>query len=137
MANLHQKSSDLRSANLEEYKDRHRSVGGDDRSTESGEDYLICIFELIEEKGYARVASVAESLTVAESSASAMIQRLAQKGYLKHEKYRGFTLTATGHTVARDVHARRRTLIAFLQSLDLPQDVIQHDVDGLEHHLSK
>jgi Mn-dependent DtxR family transcriptional regulator len=133
MANLHQKSSDLRSANLE-YKDRHRS---DDRSTESGEDYLVCIFELIEEKGYARVASVAESLTVAESSASAMIQRLAQKGYLKHEKYRGFTLTGTGHAMAREVHARRRMLTAFLQSLDLPKNVIQHDVDGLEHHLSK
>ena len=136
MANLHQNSSDLRSTNLE-YKDRHRSVGGGDRSTESGEDYLVCIFELIEEKGYARVANVAESLSVAESSASAMIKRLAQKGYLKHEKYRGFTLTGTGHAMAREVHARRRILTAFLQSLDLPKNVIQHDVDGLEHHLSK
>jgi Mn-dependent DtxR family transcriptional regulator len=136
MANLRQKSSDLPSANLE-YKDRHRSVGGDNRSTESGEDYLVCIFELIEEKGYARVASVAESLAVGESSASAMIRRLARKGYLKYEKYRGFTLTGTGYAMAREVHARRRILTAFLQSLDLPKNVIQHDVDGLEHHLSK
>ena len=59
------------SANLE-YEDRRRSVGADDRSTESREDYLVCIFELIEEKGYARVANVAESLAVAEPSASAM-----------------------------------------------------------------
>jgi Mn-dependent DtxR family transcriptional regulator len=28
-------------------------------------------------------------------------------------------------------------LTAFLRSLDLPKNVIQHDVDGLEHHLSK
>ena len=136
MANLHQKNSDLKSTNLE-YRDRHRSVGGDDRSTESGEDYLVCIFELIEEKGYARVANVAESLAVAEPSASEMIKRLAQKGYLKQEKYRGFTLTGTGMAMARDVHARRRILTAFLQSLDLPKNVIQQDVDGLEHHLSK
>jgi Mn-dependent DtxR family transcriptional regulator len=136
MTNLHPDSQDLKPANLQ-CRDRSQGVGGDNRSTESGEDYLVCIFELIQEKGYARVADVAESLSVSEASASGMIKRLAQKGYLKHEKYRGFTLTATGHTVARDVHARRRTLIAFLQSLDLPQDVIQHDVDGLEHHLSK
>jgi Mn-dependent DtxR family transcriptional regulator len=136
MANLHQKNSDLKSTNLE-YRDRHRSVGGDDRSTESGEDYLVCIFELIEAKGYARVANVAESLAVAEPSASEMIKRLAQKGYLKQEKYRGFTLTGTGMAMARDVHARRRILTAFLQSLDLPKNVIQQDVDGLEHHLSK
>jgi Mn-dependent DtxR family transcriptional regulator len=136
MANLHQKNSDLKSTNLE-YRDRHRSVGGDDRSTESGEGYLVCIFELIEAKGYARVANVAESFAVAEPSASEMIKRLAQKGYLKHEKYRGFTLTGTGMAMARDVHARRRILTAFLQSLDLPKNVIQQDVDGLEHHLSK
>jgi Mn-dependent DtxR family transcriptional regulator len=136
MANLHQKNSDLKSTNLE-YRDRHRSIGGDDRSTESGEDYLVCIFELIEAKGYARVANVAESLAVAEPSASEMIKRLAQKGYLKHEKYRGFILTGTGMAMARDVHARRRILTAFLQSLDLPKNVIQQDVDGLEHHLSK
>ena len=136
MANVHQKSSDLKSTNLE-YEDRHRSVGADDRSTESREDYLVCIFELIEEKGYARVANVAESLAVAEPSASAMIKRLAQKGYLKHEKYRGFTLTGTGMVMAREVHARRRILTAFLQSLDLPKHVIQKDVDGLEHHLSE
>ena len=136
MANPHHKSSDLKSTNLES-KDHHRSVGGDDRSTESGEDYLVCIFELIEEKGYARVANVAESLAVAESSASAMIMRLAQKGYLKHEKYRGFTLTGTGDAMAREVHARRSILTVFLQSLDLPKNVIEHDVDGLEHHLSK
>jgi Mn-dependent DtxR family transcriptional regulator len=136
MANLLRKSSDLKSTNLE-YKDRHQSVGGDNRSTESGEDYLVCIFELIEEKGYARVANVAESLTVGESSASAMIRRLARKGYLKYEKYRGFTLTGTGHAMAREVHARRGILTAFLQSLASPKHVIQHDVDGLEHHLSK
>jgi Mn-dependent DtxR family transcriptional regulator len=120
-----------------ECRDRHHGLGGDDRSTESGEDYLACIFELMEEKGYARVADVAESLSVAGPSACIMIKRLAQKGYLKHEKYRGFTLTETGHAMARDVHARRRILTAFLQSLGLPKSVIQHDVHGLEHHLSE
>jgi Mn-dependent DtxR family transcriptional regulator len=136
MAHLHRISSDMKPANLER-EDRHLRLGADDRSTESREDYLACIFELLERKGYARVADVAESLSVAEPSASVMIKRLAQKGYLKHEKYRGFTLTETGHDTARDVHARRCILTAFLRSLGLPKSVIQHDVHGLEHHLSE
>jgi Mn-dependent DtxR family transcriptional regulator len=136
MAKLNRSKTNLKPSNFEG-KDRDRRLRGDQRSTESGEDYLVCIFELIEEKGYARVADVAESLSVAESSASAMIMRLARKGYLKHEKYRGFTLTGTGQAMAHEVHARRRILTAFLRSLNLPKNVIQHDVDGLEHHLSK
>ncbi len=136
MAKLNQSNTHLKPSNFE-VKDRSRRLRGDEQSTETGEDYLACIFALIEEKGYARVAAVAESLSVAEPSASVMIKRLAQKGYLKHEKYRGFTLTETGHAMARDVHARRRILTTFLQSLGLPKGVIQHDVHGLEHHLSK
>lgn len=116
--------------------DRDHSVGGGHRSTENGEDYLVCIFELIEEKGYARVADVAVALSVAASSASAMIKRLAQKGYLNYERYRGFTLTGIGHAMARDILARRSMLTAFLKSLGLPKSVIQHDVHGLEHHIS-
>jgi Mn-dependent DtxR family transcriptional regulator len=112
-------------------------VDGDDRSTESREDYLVCIFELIEEKGYARVTDVAECLSVTQPSASAMIKRLARKGYLTHERYRGFTLTRTGHAMACNVYARRRMLTTFLESLGLPENVIEHDVHGLEHHVSR
>jgi Mn-dependent DtxR family transcriptional regulator len=136
MAKLRRTSSEMKSASLE-CRDRHQGLGADNRSTETREDYLACIFALIEDKGYARVADVAKSLSVSEPSACVMIKRLAQKGYLKQEKYRGFTLTETGHAMARDIHARRRILTAFLQSLGLPKKVIQRDAHGLEHHLSK
>ena len=110
---------------------------GSERATESAQDYLACVSELVEEKGYARVADVADTLSVAEPSACQMIKRLAKKGYLKLEKYRGFTLTESGQGVAREIQSRRRVLTAFLQSLGLPQKVIIRDVHGLEHHLSK
>jgi DtxR family transcriptional regulator, manganese transport regulator len=120
-----------------ERKDRHHGLGLDAGSTESREDYLACIYELIAKKGYARVADIADSLTVAEPSVSAMIKRLAKKGYVRREKYRGFTLTESGQTMAQSVHLRRRILTAFLRSLGLPHEVITQDVHGLEHHLSK
>jgi Mn-dependent DtxR family transcriptional regulator len=107
------------------------------RATETGEDYLACILELWEKKGYARVVDVANSLSVAEASACSMIKSLANTGYVKRERYRGFTLTESGRAMAREIHARRRILTAFLQSLGLPESVVLHDVHGLEHHLSK
>jgi Mn-dependent DtxR family transcriptional regulator len=99
--------------------------------TKSAEDYLACILELLEQKGYARIADVARHRSVAEASASTMIKRLATQGYLNHENYRGFTLTDTGRTIAIEVHSRRKILTRFLRSLGLPQNVITHDVDGL------
>jgi len=107
------------------------------RSSESREDYLACIYQLIANKGYARVADIADSLTVAEPSVSAMIKRLAKKGYVKREKYRGFTLTESGQAIANGILLRRRILTAFLKSLGLPQQVIRQDVHGLEHRLSE
>ena len=91
------------------------------QATEKREDYLACILELWEKKGYARVADVASSLSVAEATACLMIKRLADAGYLKRERYRGFTLTESGRAKAREIHARRRILRAFLLSLGLPE----------------
>jgi len=120
-----------------ERKSRLQDLRHAKRATETGEDYLACILELWEKKGYARVVDVANSLSVAEASACSMINSLANTGYVKRERYRGFTLTESGRAMAREIHARRRILTAFLQSLGLPESVVLHDVHGLEHHLSK
>ncbi len=120
-----------------DHKDRFQNLGHAKQTTEKREDYLVCILELWEKKGYARVVDIASSLSVAEASACSMIKRLANTGYFKRERYRGFTLTESGRAMAYEIHARRRILTAFLQSLGLPESVILHDVHGLEHHLSK
>ena len=120
-----------------ERKSRLEDLGQAKRATETGEDYLACILELWEKKGYARVVDVANSLSVAEASACSMIKSLANTGYVKRERYRGFALTESGRAMVREIHARRRILTVFLQSLGLPESVVLHDVHGLEHHLSK
>jgi hypothetical protein len=42
------------------------------------EDYLEVVYELVQEKGYARSADIAERLEVKSSSVTAMLQRLAR-----------------------------------------------------------
>ena len=65
-----------------------------------------------------------------------MIQRLDAEGLVKHEKYRGMVLTSAGEAVASRIAHRHELLTTFLRQLGLPEAVISHDVEGLEHHVS-
>ena len=100
------------------------------------EDYLERILELINTKGYARVADIARSLDISQASVTNMIQRLDAEGLLKYEKYRGLVLTTAGETLAKNITRRHRLLTDFLNLFGLDEQVIYHDVEGMEHHIS-
>ncbi|MFL6529881.1 MAG: transcriptional regulator MntR [Chthoniobacterales bacterium] len=106
------------------------------RNSTAVEDYLERILELINVKGYARVVDIATSLKISQASVTNMVQRLDSDGLLKYEKYRGLVLTTAGETLARNIARRHELLTEFLQMLGLDQRVIDHDVEGMEHHVS-
>jgi Mn-dependent DtxR family transcriptional regulator len=106
------------------------------RNSSAVEDYLERILELIDSKGYARVVDIATSLKISQASVSNMVQRLDADGLLKYEKYRGLVLTPAGETLARNITRRHQLLTDFLTLLRLDQQVIHHDVEGMEHHIS-
>ena len=100
------------------------------------EDYLEQILDLINTKGYARVADIAQRLQIAQASVTNMVQRLDAEGLLKYEKYRGLVLTTAGETLARNIMRRHQLLSDFLRVLGIDEEVIYHDVEGMEHHIS-
>lgn len=100
------------------------------------EDYLERILELINTKGYARVVDIARSLGISQASVTNMIQRLDAEGLLNYEKYRGLVLTTAGETLARNIAQRHQLLTDFLTLLGVDRKVIEHDVEGMEHHIS-
>lgn len=104
--------------------------------SQSAEDYLERIHELIEEKGYARVVDIASSLEVKQASVTSMVQKLGELGYLKYQKYRGLVLTDKGLEVACGIQKRHETLSRFFSLLGLDADTQQRDIEGIEHHLS-
>ena len=106
------------------------------RNSSAVEDYLERILELINTKGYARVVDIARGLGISQASVTNMVQRLDAEGLLKYEKYRGLALTTAGETLARNITERHQLLTDFLKLLGLPDDVIYHDVEGMEHHIS-
>ena len=105
-------------------------------NTSAVEDYLERILELINTKGYARVVDIATSLSISQASVTNMIQRLDAEGLLKYEKYRGLVLTTAGETLARNIAERHQLLTDFLTLLGVDERVIDHDVEGMEHHIS-
>ncbi len=106
------------------------------RNSSAVEDYLERILELIDSKGYARVVDIAKGLRISQASVTNMVQRLDAEGLLKYEKYRGLVLTTAGETLARNITRRHQLLTDFLSLLQLDQNVIHHDVEGMEHHIS-
>jgi Mn-dependent DtxR family transcriptional regulator len=104
--------------------------------SQSAEDYLERIHELFERKGYARVVDIASSLKVKQASVTAMVQKLAEAGYLQYEKYRGLVLTHEGREVARKIQNRHSTLSRFFSLFGLDPETQHQDIEGIEHHLS-
>ncbi|REJ35080.1 MAG: transcriptional regulator MntR, partial [Bacillota bacterium] len=85
------------------------------RPTASMEDYLETIYELIQEKGYARVSDIAAALDLQPSSVTRMVQKLDEQNYVVYERYRGLVLTAKGEQIGRQMRRRHRTLEQFLR----------------------
>jgi Mn-dependent DtxR family transcriptional regulator len=105
-------------------------------ATPSMEDYLERIYQLIDEKGYARVSDIAEGLEVHPSSVTKMIQKLDKDNYLVYEKYRGLMLTPKGKKVGKRLVDRHQLLEDFLRIIGVREEHIYKDVEGIEHHLS-
>jgi Mn-dependent DtxR family transcriptional regulator len=103
--------------------------------SESTEDHLERIQELVDLKGYARVSDMAASLGLSRSAVSNMVRRLAKRGFVNYEKYRGFTLTAEGRAVALHIKVRHQTLKDLLQLLGLRAETVEEEVEAIEHHL--
>ena len=106
--------------------------------SQSAEDYLERILELVQETGQARVVDIANSLNVRQASVTNMVKKLCELGYVDHEKYkRGLVLTKKGQQVALEIQRRHETLSSFFSMLELDDKTQRRDIEGIEHHLSR
>ena len=99
------------------------------------EDYLEIVYELVQHKGYATLADVAEYLNVRPPSVTMMMRRLDQSGLLNYEKYRGIRLTEKGMDIAKIIHDRHSVLSEFLKMIGVSEKIANEDAESMEHHL--
>jgi Mn-dependent DtxR family transcriptional regulator len=103
--------------------------------SDSTEDHLERIADFVQCKGYARVTDVAEELGLTASTVSNMVRRLAARGLLSYERYRGFNLTSEGRAVAARIKERHQILTELLELLGLEDRTVRAEVEDIEHHL--
>ena len=65
-------------------------------------EYLIAVFECSKKRGYARQYEIREELKVAKPTASLMIKKLAEKGYVKLDEKK-ITIAEKGEKLIREI----------------------------------
>jgi DtxR family Mn-dependent transcriptional regulator len=106
--------------------------------SQTAEDYLKAIYKLQVEHGRATTTALAARVGVSPPSATAMLKKLAELKLVRHERYRGVTLTPAGEKAAIEVVRHHRLLEQYLsESLGMPIDELHAEADRLEHALSE
>jgi DtxR family transcriptional regulator, Mn-dependent transcriptional regulator len=102
------------------------------------QDYLREIYKLQAEHAPVRTTTLARRMQVTAPSATAMVKKLAARGLVLHQPYRGVRLTRKGERIALEVLRHHRLLETYLaRTLELELDAVHAEADRLEHALSE
>lgn len=104
--------------------------------TQAEENYLKVIFHAKLDSGIMSVSTnaLAKSMQTKASSATDMVQRLADKNLVNYQKYYGATLTEVGEQIALQVIRKHRLWEVFLvNTLDFTWDEVHEVAEQLEH----
>jgi DtxR family manganese transport transcriptional regulator len=104
--------------------------------SETAEDYVELIADLIEAQQEARLSDLAERFGVSNPTASKVIARLKDEGYVESAPYRSIFLTKKGTALAKKCKQRHQIVLDFLIRLGVNPDTAEFDAEGIEHHIS-
>jgi len=99
------------------------------------EDYLRAVYEIVQQKGYARTNDISKELNVQQPTVVEMMTKLHKRGFVIYEKYGGISLTPQGKDIVKAVKKRHDTFQKFLKLISVPEDIASKDADVLEHLL--
>jgi DtxR family Mn-dependent transcriptional regulator len=106
--------------------------------SESMENYLKVIFEILEREDRASTSTIAERMGIAAPSVTAMLKRLDELGLVSHEPYRGVRLTGIGEKTALEIVRHHRLIELYLaEALGVPWDRVHEEAEKLEHVISE
>lgn len=107
------------------------------RLSPSTEDYLKAIYKL-EEDGPVATKALADELGIAAASVTEMTKRLAERGLVEREPYKGATLTDAGTKIALEVIRHHRLLELYLkEEIGHSWEELHEEAEHLEHHISE
>jgi DtxR family Mn-dependent transcriptional regulator len=108
----------------------------DEKRSKRHEDLLEAIFEISQEKGYAKSRDIAAALSITPATVTDGFKRLADAGLVNYEPYGGVTLTETGFSIARQTHNSHNIIRRLLELSGVEPAVADSDACIMEHGLS-
>jgi DtxR family manganese transport transcriptional regulator len=107
------------------------------RATQTTEDYVEMIADLIDSAGEARVVDIARCLGVTHVTVIRTIGRLKDDDLVTMKPYRAIFLTPRGRQLAERVRERHQTVLRFLEAIGVSPGTARTDAEGIEHHVSR
>jgi len=107
-----------------------------DHATETAEDYVEAIEDILQAQPTCRVKDLAAKMEVSHVTVTRILQRLGTEGLIDKDPYGPCTLTDTGIAMARRSRRRHALLLDFLLHIGVPAADAKRDAEGMEHHVS-
>ena len=106
------------------------------RRSETAEDYVELIDDLIKATGEARVVDVAARMGGSHPTVNRILARLVKEGLVSTQPYRSIFLTQEGTNLAQESRERHRIVVEFLCALGIEETTAERDAEGIEHYVS-
>jgi DtxR family transcriptional regulator, Mn-dependent transcriptional regulator len=103
--------------------------------TSAMEDYLEMIYRNSIKDGYIRINTLADLLNVRAASASRMVQKLGELGFLIYKKYGIIMLSENGKEIGNYLLERHRIIENFLKLINCDDDLLQQ-TELMEHNIT-
>ncbi|HEV7279627.1 MAG TPA: manganese-binding transcriptional regulator MntR [Pirellulaceae bacterium] len=107
-----------------------------DHASETAEDYVEAIDDLLAAEGSCRVTDLARRFGVSHVTVTRTVARLQRDGLAETVPYGPIGLTEEGRALARNARERHRAVVQFLVALGVSAAQAQIDAEGIEHHVS-
>lgn len=105
--------------------------------SETSEDYVRLIADLLNAHQEARLSDLARRLGVSSPTVSKVLGRLKDEGYIENRPYRSLFLTPKGWDLAQTCKKRHEIVLKFLIALGVSHETAPFDAEGIEHHVSE
>jgi len=113
----------------------HQRTRGD-HATETAEDYVEAIADILESQEACRVTDLAKRFAVSHVTVHRIIRRLQDEGLVVTKPYQPIHLPPKGKRLAARCRERHTIVYRFLLAIGVDEATAAIDAEGMEHHVS-
>lgn len=107
-----------------------------EKQTKAIEDYLEAVLIIKERKEAVKSVKIANLLHVSKPAVAKAMKELLELNYIEKVAYGEIELTPSGLKIAKETYKKHKLIREFLMSIDVPENIAEHDCCLIEHVIS-